>query len=136
MNQPINTIVARREKLITISTSCVVDQYAHVGDCKICLSRFYLTNPERGKMQFVSTVSVNLPGQNVQLKFSTVSTQFSSYKLQNLNNLQNEPIIIKKLYVGTSEDQAAYTTHYSIHMNRKPLNLLHKERLMDRTDTN
>lgn len=40
---------------------------------------------------------MNLPDKNIQLnKLSRVSSKFSSYKLQNLNNLQNEMIIIEK----------------------------------------
>jgi len=41
-NEPINTVVAFREKLLAISTSCVVDQYDHVGACVICLSRLWV----------------------------------------------------------------------------------------------
>jgi len=62
-----------------------------LADHDLLITILGLTNPERGKIVCVNRVSVNLPGQNVQLtKFSRVSTQFSSYKLQNLNNLQNE----------------------------------------------
>lgn len=119
-NEPINTMMVLPEKLLAIlhiqcGWSMVMWGFAD-NDFLITASGFYWSSAWTDTV-CVNSVSVDLPGQNTQLNmFSRISSQFSSYKLQNLNNLQNWRIIIEKVLYwefGTYGDQIAHTIFYS-----------------------
>lgn len=115
-NEPINTMMVLPEKLLAIlhiqcGWSMVMWGFAD-NDFLITASGFYWSSAWTDTV-CVNSVSVDLPGQNTQLNmFSRISSQFSSYKLQNLNNLQNWPIIIEKSLLGVWNLRISNSTHY------------------------
>lgn len=115
-NEPINTMMVLPEKLLAIlhiqcGWSMVMWGFAD-NDFLITASGFYWSSAWTDTV-CVNSVSVDLPGQNTQLNmFSRISSQFSSYKLQNLNNLQNWPIIIEKRLLGVWNLRISNSTHY------------------------